>query len=398
LITTNFNYLYLIGDYITVTYNVENASNENEHDGDLPQSGYGSGTKDVIGSKSASTVSPIPVYIPPVNQGGGGNKKSFFGTIVKTIASSVIIGSIFLNIYLGALLFASMGNQDSVYMKSDALESKSKIAIIPLEASMINMETASIMRRMFKKAIEDELVKAVILRVNCPGGQVAPSNMINKYLSHYQEETGNKVYVSIQQLGASGAYWISAKADRIYAQENSLVGSIGVIAMNFIVEEILKEKLGIQPVIYKSSRSPFKDHNTPFRMPTVKEKEDMIAELDIVHGRFVEVIAEGRANLSEDDVWALANGDIFDGPEALENGLIDKIGFIEDVITDIKEEQDIDPQVVVYAPPMSLKDQILGSYSQLSGFSPLEKAFEITANSGAMVIYPQGYYQRILKR
>ena|GEM_PF-1005448 len=379
-----------------MTYNVENTSDGNEQNSDLSQSG--GGAKHNIGNQGAPTVPPIPVYIPPVNQGGAENKKSFFGTIVKTVASSLIILSIFLNFYLGALVVASMGNQDSVYMKSDALEVKSRIAIIPLEDSMIDMTTAATMRRMFKKAAEDELVKAVILRVNCPGGQVAPSNMINKYLAQYQEETGNQVYVSIEQLGASGAYWISAKADRIYAQENSLVGSIGVIAMNFVVEEILKEKLGIQPVIYKSSRSPFKDHNTPFRMPTDKEKEDVIEELDTVHARFVSVITSGREALSEDDVWALANGDIFDGDEALNNGLIDKIGFIEDVIGDLKQELDIDPEVVVYAPAMSLKDQILGSYHQLGGMSALEKAFEITANSGAMVVYPQGYYQRILKR
>ena len=361
-------------------------------------SGQSNGTHEAANKPQNGPIpQPIPVYIPPVNQGGGAPKKSFLGGIVKTVMSSVIIFSLFLNVYLVVLIKARMmASSDYIYMPSDDVKSKDKIAIIPLGGETIDMNVAATIRGMFKKAAQDDDVKAVILRVNCPGGQVAPSNMINQYLQNFKKETGKKVYVSIQQLGASGAYWISAASDRIYAQENAMVGSIGVIAMNFIIENTLKEKLGVQPVIFKSSRSPFKDHNSPFRMPTEQEKEDMVKELDTVHTRFVKVIAQGRANLTEEEVWALADGDIHDGFEALENKLIDKIGFIEDVIADLKSELDIDPTVVVYAPVQSLKDRFLGSAFSLPKSQPWQKALEVTAQAGPMVIWPQGYYQNIV--
>ena len=108
--------------------------------------------------------------------------------------------------------------------------------------------------------------------VNSPGGQVVPSAMINKYICDFKAESKKKLYVSMQQLGASGAYWAAAAADKIFAQTNSSVGSIGVIYLNLVLEKTLREKLGIEPIVIKSSRSPYKDRGSFFRMPTDQER------------------------------------------------------------------------------------------------------------------------------
>jgi protease-4 len=294
---------------------------------------------------------PPPAYVAPTPVVGQ-PKRGFLSRIFRSVVLSILILSLVLNGYLAILLAERFSEQ--VYLSGDKTQ---KIALIDLSGT-IDMLTAADMRRMFKRAEKDEMVKGVILVVNCPGGQVAPSNMVNRYIQDFQRDTGKKVYVSIQQLGASGAYWISAAADKIYAQTNAIVGSIGVIYMSFVAENALKEKLGIDPLILKSSRSPFKDRGPPFRQPSDAEKEKIRKELDTVHERFVQVVSEGRG-LSEDEAWALADGDVHDGPTALEKKLIDAIGFLEDVIDDLAGELGIaDPMVVRYVTPPSVREML----------------------------------------
>ncbi|MBN2209869.1 MAG: signal peptide peptidase SppA [Sedimentisphaerales bacterium] len=279
----------------------------------------------------------------------------------------MLILSILLNVYL-ILMIAASGlvgrhNLRTVeYLPGD--DSHKIIALIHLSES-IDMVTAEDMREQLAQAAEDEDVKGVILVVNSPGGQVVPSEMINRYIKTFRNETNKPLYACIEQLGASGAYWIACAAEKIYAQENSLVGSIGVIYLNLVIEQTLKDKLGVNPIIVKSSRAPFKDHNTPFRMPTEAEITDIREDLDTIHQRFVRVVRDSRG-LSDDAAWNIANGDVYDGSEAYENKLIDDIAFLDEVIDDLAGELGItNPTVVRYARPPSLGELLFSGKAAL---------------------------------
>ncbi|MCD6388621.1 MAG: signal peptide peptidase SppA [Desulfobulbaceae bacterium] len=308
----------------------------------------------VPAGKAPSPVSPphpIPVYMsalgPPQK-----SEKRFSGALLKYFFVLLLISSLVLNVYLAILI--SYDLQTNVYRTG---EKENKIALIDLQGT-IDMGTADQMRRMLKRAAKDETVKGVVLVVNSPGGYVPPSEMMNEYIRNFREQTEKKVYVSIQSVGASGAYWTAAATDKIYAQTNSAVGSIGVISMFMVVEKTLKEKLGIEPIVIKSTRSKFKDRGSPFRMPTEEEMIRISEDIDKIHTRFVEVVSEGR-KISTEEVWPLANGEVFDGPDAKENKLIDEVGFLDDVIDDLAQELKLkDPMVVKFVKPPTIRQML----------------------------------------
>jgi len=326
-----------------------------------------------------------PAKAPPVYPDKTGRKgRSWAGRIFRSLLTMIFILSIILNIYL--IIALSSRFQESVYQPGNYQQ---KIALIDLEG-MINMDKAQEIRKMLQRAGGDKSVKAVILVVNSGGGEVAPSNMINQYVRDFISSTEKKLYVSIQGVGASGAYWISAAAEKIYAQENTIVGSIGVIYLNLVLEDTLKEKLGITPVVIKSSRSPHKDQGSMFRQPTEEEITEIRADLDKIHRRFVEVVMKGR-NISEEQVWQLANGDVFDGDEAVEKKLVDKVGFLEEVIDDLADSLNLEnPRVVRYTSPPSLREMLF-AYSPLSRqstwdiYQQLEK---FTKTSHILALWP----------
>ena len=309
----------------------------------------------VVGSTGQAKIQPpqpIPIYMPSQMMGQKPAKASAFSSIIKYFFILAFIFSIILNIYFSLIIAG--GLQEKVYRAGDR---KNKIALIDLGGT-IKMETAIELRRMLKRSEDDKSVKAVILVVNSPGGYVPPSEMMSKYISDFKKKTNKKVYVSIQQVSASGAYWATAAVDKMYAQTNSVIGSIGVIYINIVFEKILKDKLGIEPIVIKSTRSPNKDKGSFFRMPTDQERREIAKDIDRVHQRFVEVVSKGRG-IPVDDLWPLANGDVYDGPEAIENKLIDKIGFLDDAIDDLAEDLNIEnPMVVKFVTPPTLKEMI----------------------------------------
>jgi protease-4 len=308
----------------------------------------------VPAGKAPSLISPphpIPVYMSASGPSQKSEKR-FSGALLRYFFVLLLIGSLVLNVYLGILISYDM--QTNVYR---AGEKENKIALIDLQGT-INMGSADEMRRMLKRAAKDETVKGIVLVVNSPGGYVPPSEMMNEYIRDFKEKTNKKVYVSIQSVGASGAYWATAATDKIYAQTNSSVGSIGVISMFMVVEKTLKEKLGIEPIVIKSTRSKFKDKGSPFRMPTEEEMVSISEDIDKIHSRFVEVVSEGR-KISTEEVWPLANGEVFDGPDAKENKLIDEVGFLDDAIDDLAKELGLkDPMVVKFVKPPTIRQML----------------------------------------
>jgi protease IV len=177
-----------------------------------------------------------------------------------------------------------------------------------------------------KGHVKDPSIKAIVLRIDSPGGAVAPSQEI--YEEIRKAVTKKKVVVSMGSVAASGGYYIAAPATRIVANPGTLTGSIGVI-MEIPNVEGLMNKIGVKTEVIKSGRH--KDIASVFRGIKKEEREILQGVLDNVHEQFIKAVAEGRKMLLE-DVKRMADGRIFTGEQALKAGLVDEIGNLEDAV------------------------------------------------------------------
>ena len=174
---------------------------------------------------------------------------------------------------------------------------------------------------------EDPGIRAIVLRVDSPGGGAAASQEIYDYIRSVQEQ-GMPLVVSMGSVAASGGYYIACTADTIFANPGTLTGSIGVV-MSFTNLEELFGKLGMDFEVIKSGR--FKDTGSWSRQMTGEERALLQGTIDDIHAQFVEAVAEGRG-MEYDAVAALADGRIFSGRQALEAGLVDRLGNLEDAV------------------------------------------------------------------
>ncbi|MBW2056016.1 MAG: signal peptide peptidase SppA [Deltaproteobacteria bacterium] len=173
---------------------------------------------------------------------------------------------------------------------------------------------------------EDGGVKAVVLRIDSPGGAVGPSQEI--YREVIKTRRKKKVVASLGGVAASGGYYIASGADAIVANPGTLTGSIGVI-MQFSNVEGLMKLVGLKTYTFKSGR--YKDLGSPFREPTPEDQEVVMGVIRSVYDQFVEAVAKGRG-MELEKVKKLADGRIFSGRQALEQGLVDYMGNLQDAI------------------------------------------------------------------
>ncbi|WP_335872207.1 signal peptide peptidase SppA [Bacillus sp. 2205SS5-2] len=222
-----------------------------------------------------------------------------------------------------------------------------------------------------EKVKEDSYVKGIVLRVNTPGGGTAESAQIHEMLVEIKEETEKPIYVSMGSIAASGGYYISAPADKIFASQETLTGSLGVILQS-VNYSGLAEKYGVEFVTIKSG--PYKDILSPSRPVSNEEREILQAMIDNSYDAFVEVIANGRG-MKEGKVRELADGRIYDGVQAKEVNLIDEFGYLDDVIDAMKADFDLgNAQVVQYEDSAGL-----GSLFEMSAQKIGGTDFEMTA-------------------
>lgn len=203
---------------------------------------------------------------------------------------------------------------------------------------------------MLRHAGEDPLVDGIIIRVNSPGGGVVESAEIHDLIVEVQEEYHKRIYISMASVAASGGYYIAAPADKIFAHGATITGSLGVIMQTINVSE-LAEKYGVKTETIKSG--PHKDIMSSTREMTAAEREILQSIINDSYEEFVDVISKGR-EMSHQEVKTLADGRIYSGKQALENGLVDVIGNIDDVIEVMREDigrGEVD--VVKYESPFS---------------------------------------------
>ena len=173
---------------------------------------------------------------------------------------------------------------------------------------------------------EDEGVKAIILRIDSPGGGVGPAQEIHREILKVKSK--KKVVTSMGSVAASGGYYIACASDLIIANPGTITGSIGVIMEFANIEELFK-KIGIKGVVLKSGEH--KDIGSPFREMTPEEKKIIQGVIDNVHQQFVQAVAKGR-KMEQEKVMQIADGRILTGEQAKQIGLVDQIGNLQDTI------------------------------------------------------------------
>lgn len=205
------------------------------------------------------------------------------------------------------------------------LSSGDRIAVIRVEGVIMDSQVTV---GELKRFSENPSVKAIVLRIDSPGGGVVPSQEIYDAVRQVRSKTSKTVIASMGNVAASGGYYIAAATDRIVANPGTLTGSIGVIMETANVEGLL-QKIGVEGVVIKSGK--FKDVGSPLRKMSDEERGLMQAVMDDVHKQFIEAVAEGRA-MELAEAQALADGRIFTGRQAKEAKLVDELGNLDDAI------------------------------------------------------------------
>ncbi len=223
-------------------------------------------------------------------------------------------------------------------------------------------------------AAEDDDVKAVVIRINSPGGTVTASDMLYHEVRSFKKKRNVPVVASILDVGTSGGYYVAVAADKIVAHPSSVTGSLGVIMLTMNASGLL-EKIGIEATAVTSG--PRKDMGSPFRAMKPEERAIFQGVIDAFYARFLDVIQQGRPNLSKDRIRKLADGRIYSGEQAKALGLVDEIGYLDDAIELAKREAGIkEARVVLYRRPgqyrHNIYSRLLGGNSVWAGLSRMD--------------------------
>lgn len=277
----------------------------------------------------------------------------------------LLLGSIMMNlmfIFTTALSAASgstaTGSVQHVHHSGNKTSS-AKLAVINFSGTIMPPYTSRWLKQI-KDAIKDDTVKGVLLSVDSPGGLVADSHQIYHELQKLQKV--KPIYVAMKRLAASGGYYIAmgiGTEGRIFAEPTTWTGSIGVIIPRYNASE-LASKIGV--TVEPLATGPLKDSLNPFRDLGDDEKVVWDAILQDSFDRFVGVIEENRPGLNQKQVRALATGQIYTTNQAIENGLVDEIGYEEDALAALAESIGLtDFEAIEYSSPTTLMGLLLNS-------------------------------------
>jgi protease-4 len=252
---------------------------------------------------------------------------------------------------------------------SGVISSQDKDGFIP-EPNML-----ATFKEELTRASKDEKIKAVVVRINSPGGTVTASDILYHELKSFKATKKVPVIVSMMDVAASGGYYLAMAGDHILVHPSTVTGSIGVIMLTVNARGLL-EKVGVEANAITSG--PRKDMGSPFRLMTPEEKAIFQSVIDSFYQRFLSIVKEGRPNLSAEEIKKLADGRIYSGEQAKETGLVDDIGYLEDAIEAAKKKAGLkEARVVTYRRPGEFQNNIysralLGAGSGLSGLAALD--------------------------
>ena len=245
-----------------------------------------------------------------------------------------------------------------------------RVAIISIKGVIVNpIPTVKKIERLRK----DRSVKALVIRVDSPGGSVGASQEIYRAIERFRAE-GKPVVVSMGNVAASGGYYVSAPADYIFANPGTITGSIGVIIQHVAYKELM-EKIGVKATAIKTGK--FKDTLNPFRELTPEEKKYLKETITEAYEQFLKAILKYRGKrISEEKLREVADGRVLTGERAKELGLVDELGGLEDAVEKAKELAGVPKAREFFVPEeKSLLQRVLGGEIEelkvLNSYSPL---------------------------
>ena len=240
-------------------------------------------------------------------------------------------------------------------------DSDQRIAVIPVNGIITSYGSmgdsmVTQIKKQLAFAAKDSRIKAVILRIDSPGGEVLASDEIARAIREFQEDTDKPVIASMGGLAASGGYYIAAPCDHIVANELTITGSIGVI-MQSINMHGLFDKVGIKPVTYKSGKNKnMLDPFSPTSETTDEQKQILQGFIDETYQQFVKVVKDGRGTKLAKNWEDSADGRILTGKQAEKLGMIDELGNFDDTVKFAEGVVSIDTgkaRLVRHDPPMN---------------------------------------------
>jgi len=306
---------------------------------------------------------------PPVRSGGCAR---FF---LYGFVAIIVLGMVGITTLLGGFLLYGVAQQALDQLAAETQErtvteriiggnreAKNKVAVITIEGMIISNADGHVARQI-RRVVSDDDVKAVVLRVNSPGGTMSGSDYYLYLLKQMKSKRNIPVVVSMGPTATSGGYYVSMVGDEIYAEPSTMTGSIGVIASLFDASELLKT-IGVEmnPIV----SGPHKTMGS-FTRPMTEEERAMFQHLiNDNFDRFKAVIREGRRHFANnpEELDAVATGQIFTANDAVVNRLIDKIGFIDDAaerVGSMAGMAERDYKVIQYRPKLSFMETLLES-------------------------------------
>ena len=277
----------------------------------------------------------------------------------RTVLWIVIGGGVFFLFVLAVftLVYLALhagGEEASLHSFGD------KIGVVELEGVILD---SSVIVPQLKKFGDADCIKDIILKVNSPGGGVAASEEIYREVKRLRDEKHKRIVASISTVGASGAYYVSSATNKIYADNGSVVGSIGVIAEWVNYGDLLRWAK-LKPEVLKVGA--LKDTGDPSRDMTPAERAYLQSLIDNMYGQFVQAVADGR-HAKPDDIKAIADGRVWTGQEALPMHLIDQIGDFQTAVDETAKSVGIKGEPVLVHPEKdrkTLSDLLFGDISQ----------------------------------
>jgi protease-4 len=331
---------------------------------------------------------PLFAYPPQRSRRGGTGWKIFAFILLVLLVLSLVANPLhwFLSFAGGDGALPQHHNSgprlQENYVKDN--NSANRIVIVPIEGVISSQSfgrggptMVEVVEEQFRRAADDKRVKAVILKVNSPGGEVLASDDIYNIIEKFQHKTGKPVVAAMGSLAASGGYYVSAPCQWIVANEMTITGSIGVIMHGYNFRGLM-DKVGVRPEVFKSGK--FKDMLSPDKREediTQEEREIIQSMVNETFDKFKTVISEGRANATKRNSasgdkgktlvenWTqFADGRILSGKEALSNGFIDELGNFDAAIARAQKLAKItDANLIQYDPVIGLGD-LLGMFGQ----------------------------------
>lgn len=287
-------------------------------DFESPEHGLGAPSSHGAGQPSAAsepegTAASAPGAAPPPRKSRG--TMFVFGALT---GCALIFGGVFLLIIFAVALG---GDSAELSLATD------KVAVVTIEGAI--MESRDTLEALERYA-DNRTVKAIVIRINSPGGAIAPSQEIYSAIRRTRAESGKPIVASLDSVAASGGFYIAAACDRIVSNPGTITGSIGVILQWLEMKDLVTwAKLNPQTI----TSGELKDAGSPFNELTERERQYFQSIVNQLHGQFVRDVAKARAGkLTLDDVARVADGRVFTGEQALQLKLVDEIGSIDDAV------------------------------------------------------------------